>query len=96
VKYWIVIDEITETEDFIHVSWKGAIDEDEYHCKSIINLDELGNGDMERAIFAYLYKELKRLHSCSDERKKRGRKLLSMKGKKYDDPTWVLAEKLDE
>jgi hypothetical protein len=95
VKYWIVIDEISETEDFIHVSWKGSIDEDEYHCKSVINFNELKTGDLERAIFSYLFKELEKLHSTCKERKERRRKLEEMRGKKYDDATWVLAEKLE-
>lgn len=96
MKYWIIIDEIKESEDFFHVSWRGAIDGDEFHCRSVIQIDKLKDGDLERAIFSYIFKELEKLHATSEERKARGRKLESMKGKRYDDETWILAEKLDK
>ena len=95
MKYWIVIDEISLTEDFIHVRWKGSIDGDEFHCKSVIGLNELKDEDLERAIFSWLFKQLEESHAGSEKKKDMERKLESMKGKKYDDATWVLAEKLE-
>ena len=96
MKYWIVIDEIYMSDEFIHVRWKGSIDGDEFHYKSVIGLNELKEENLEKAIFSWLYKELEKSHAGSEKKKEQVRKLESMKGKKYDDETWVLAEKLDK